>query len=94
MRVDSTWQVCAYLNDLAGNFHVGLITDVELGDTVRVAYRYQEGEAYYSMDYKGRSEWTMPLAWAKRQIAVGPWHGGTSPAPVATSIMTQQNYVR
>lgn len=84
------YQVCAYVNDAEGKFTYEGVLTLAVGDTVRVRYRLAEGTASYELTAPGQRE---KVSWSgftsgSRQVNVGPWHGGSLPAPVPTAIRT------
>jgi hypothetical protein len=88
MKANQRFEVCAYVNDLAGGHRFDGVVDAAVGDIVRVTYRLKGNVAYYGLIHDGKvtSVSFKNFANAKAQISVGPWHGGSSPAPVRTGV--------
>lgn len=88
MKPDRRFEVCAYVNDLAGGHRFDGVVNATVGDTVRVVYQLTEDVARYTLYHKGKATEVSfdGFASAGRQVSVGPWHGGSSPAPVRTGI--------
>lgn len=88
MKAAQRFEVCAYVNDLAGGHRFDGVINAAVGDTVRIVYRLDEDIARYTLSHKNK---TIEVAFdgfesASRQVSVGPWHGGSSPAPVRTGV--------
>lgn len=90
MKPDRKFEVCAYVNDLEGGHDFDGVVSASLGDTVSVSFRLEGDVAKFVLLHKGKtSKAIFPnFESAGRQVGVGPWHGGSSPAPVTTGITT------
>ncbi len=95
MRADRRYQICAYVNDRAGKWRIEGITELPVGEPVTVKYRYSGGTATFDIiTAAGARSYAFPeVEVATYQLAVGPWHGGTSAAPVGTGMVAEQKYV-
>ena len=88
MKANQRFEVCAYVNDLAGGHRFDGVVNAAVGDTVRVVYRLEKDIAHYTLLHGGKTTEVSfnDFESANRQVSVGPWHGGSSPAPVRTGI--------
>lgn len=95
MRPDQQFEVCAYVNDLAGGHRFDGVVLAAVGDTVSVGFRLEGDTAKFVLTHRGkRVEVAFPdFMSVGRQVGVGPWHGGTLPAPFATGIGTRFRWV-
>jgi len=91
MRPGQQFEVCAYVNDLEGGHEFDGVVNASVGDTVRVSFRLEGETAKYILTHKGKVTKVefSNFESAGRQVGVGPWHGGSSPAPKATGITTR-----
>lgn len=90
MLPNQRFEACAYVNDLEGNHRVDAIIDAAVGQTIFVQFRRRGKQAKYILSYQGKETLASfnDFDSAGFQVAVGPWHGGTLPAPVKTGIQT------
>jgi len=95
MKPGRRFEVCAYTNDLEGGHKADGIVSAAVGDTVRITYRLEGKTAEYVLIHQEKIiKVTFPgFESAGRQVNVGPWHGGSVPAPVATGISTRFRWV-
>lgn len=88
MKADQRFEVCAYVNDLSGGHRFDGVVNAAVGDTVLVTYQLEATTAHYTLLHNGKTtKVSFPdFESASRQVSVGPWHGGSSPAPVKTGV--------
>ncbi|NJC26241.1 hypothetical protein [Neolewinella antarctica] len=95
MLADRQYEACAYVNDAEGGFKFGGETVAAVGDTVYVSLRVLANVATYRISCQGKTQKIAfeNFAAAGRHVAVGPWHGGSLPAPAPTSLRTSFRWV-
>ncbi|MEM9528512.1 MAG: hypothetical protein AAGA31_18000 [Bacteroidota bacterium] len=95
MTAGQTYEACAYVNDANGSFRFDDIRKVPVGDTIHVQYRLVEESAVFNLTHRGKTIISTfnNFEHANRQVSVGPWHGGSLPAPVPTSIQTRISWI-
>lgn len=95
MSAGRTYEVAAFVNDRDGGRRINGITRLAIGDTANVSYRLREDACVYTIraNDQRRTYRFEEVKAAAQQVAVGPWHGGTSPAPVTTGVWTKFSYI-
>lgn len=95
MLPDSSYETAAYVNYEDGGFEYGLTAKVVLGDTVTYKYRYRDGAAWFNLHHEKMHKDTSfsKMPYARYQVSVGPWHGGTAKAPKQTTIKTKLTHI-
>ena len=90
MLTGRRYEVCAYVNDPEGGFRYDGVQTLAVGDTVRVRYRLDGDTAAYELTGPaGSTKVSFPdFTAGSRQVNVGPWHGGSLPAPQDTGLWT------
>lgn len=96
MVKDRKFEVCAYVNDVRGDFRFDGVRAVPVGDTVHVKYRLRDDQAVFVLTHRGKSITSTfkDFESAGRQVSVGPWHGGSVPAPVPTGMRTRISWIK
>ncbi|MEM9259693.1 MAG: hypothetical protein AAGA62_08605 [Bacteroidota bacterium] len=95
MTANRTYEACAYVNDAEGNFRFDGVRKLPVGDTIHVQYRLIENSAVFNITHRGKTITSTfnNFEHANRQLSVGPWHGGSLPAPVPTRIQTRISWI-